>query len=109
MRKSTVFCFLVAAIATMVFSSSIGLAKEKVQIVHDAEYYIIQAQNGKKWKAEDKELDKKLAELKKKYGTPPNIIHVMWDDTAYGDIGIPAIQKVRGLKTPRLNTMGKAA
>jgi len=37
------------------------------------------------------------------------IIHVMWDDTAYGDIGIPAIQKVRGLKTPRLNTMGKAA
>ena len=41
MRKSTVFCFLVAAIATMVFSSSIGLAKEKGQIVHDAEYCII--------------------------------------------------------------------
>ena len=53
------------------------------------------------------ELDKKLAELQEKYGRPPNIIHIMWDDTAYGDIGIPAIQKVRGLETPRLNTMAE--
>ncbi len=31
--------------------SSLSLAKE---IVHDAEYYILEAQNGEKWKAEDK-------------------------------------------------------
>ncbi|MBW1820027.1 MAG: hypothetical protein JRJ60_23045 [Deltaproteobacteria bacterium] len=49
-------------------------------IVHDAEYYILDAQNGEKWAAEDIGLDKKLAELKKKFGTPPNIIHIMWDD-----------------------------
>ena len=34
MRKSTIFCFLVATIATMVFSSSIGLAKEKGKTMH---------------------------------------------------------------------------
>ncbi|MBW2202425.1 MAG: sulfatase-like hydrolase/transferase [Deltaproteobacteria bacterium] len=74
-------------------------------IVHDAEYYILDAQNGEKWAAEDIGLDKKLAELKKKFGTPPNIIHIMWDDTAFGDIGIPAIQKIRGFETPSLNKM----
>lgn len=77
------------------------------QIVHDAEYYIVEAQNGKKWQAEDKELNKKLALLKKKHGRPPNIIHIMWDDTPYGDIGIPAIQKIRGFETPNLNKMAQ--
>jgi len=28
--------------------------------VHDAEYFILQAQNGEKWSAEDKDIDKKL-------------------------------------------------
>ena len=76
-------------------------------IVQDAEYYILEAQNGKKWQAEDVELDQRLAELRQKYGTPPNIVHIMWDDTAYGDVGIPAIQKVRGFETPHLNEMAQ--
>ena len=81
MRRSTVFVFLVAAIATMVFSSSIGVAKEKGKIVHDAEYYILKAQHGKKWAAEDKEIDKKLAEIRKKNGgKPPNLIYILLDD-----------------------------
>jgi arylsulfatase len=75
------------------------------KIVHDAEYYILEAQHGDKWRAEDRQLDKKLADLRKKFGRPPNLIHIMWDDTAYGDVGIPAIQKVRGLNTPNLNAM----
>jgi arylsulfatase A-like enzyme len=74
-------------------------------IVHDAEYYILDAQNSEKWAAEDKGLEQRLAELREKYGQPPNLIHIMWDDTAYGDVGIPAIQKVRGLDTPNLNAM----
>ena len=74
-------------------------------IIHDAEYYISQAQNDKKWAKEDKELDEKLKQLKKKFGTPPNIVYVLWDDVAFGDIGIPAIQKVRGFKTPNLNKL----
>ncbi|MDH3835051.1 MAG: hypothetical protein OES34_12975, partial [Nitrosopumilus sp.] len=37
-------------------------------IVHDAEYYILKSQNGEKWAAEDKALDQKLADLRKKNG-----------------------------------------
>jgi hypothetical protein len=77
------------------------------KIVHDAEYYILAAQNGERWSAEDVKLDAKLAELREKYGRPPNIIHIMWDDTAFGDVGIPAIQQVRGLRTPNLNRMAR--
>ena len=75
------------------------------KIIHDAEYYILDAQHGEKWKVEDKQLDAKLAELKKKFGTPPNIIHIMWDDTPVGEIGIPALQKVRGFATPNMNKL----
>ncbi len=53
-------------------SPDVSAAKD---IVHDAEYYILNAQNGDKWAAEDSELDKKLAELHNKHGRPPNIIH----------------------------------
>jgi len=74
-------------------------------IVHDAEYYILDAQHGERWAVEDKDLDAKLAELRKKFGTPPNIIHIMWDDTAVGEVGIPAIQKVRGFETPQINRL----
>jgi arylsulfatase len=74
-------------------------------IVQDAEYYVLEAQNGDKWAAEDVDLDKRLAELREKFGRPPNLIHIMWDDTAFGDVGIPAIQKVRGLDTPSLNQL----
>lgn len=77
------------------------------QIVQDAEYYILEAQNGEKWAQEDEALDKKLVELQNKFGLPPNIIHIMWDDTAFGDVGIPAIQKVRGLDTPNLNSLAQ--
>ena len=74
-------------------------------IVHDAEFFVLKAQHGERWAKEDKALDAKLAELKKKFGRPPNLIHVMWDDTPFGDVGIPAIQKVRGVNTPTLNQM----
>ncbi|MHC4987454.1 MAG: sulfatase-like hydrolase/transferase [Planctomycetota bacterium] len=77
------------------------------EIIHDAEHYILEAQHGEKWAAEDNEIDKKLAALKEKYGTPPNIIHIMWDDMALGEIGIPEIQSVRGFETPVMNTMAE--
>ena len=50
---------------------------QSAEIVHDAEYYILEAQNGEKWAKEDKALDKKLAELRKKNGgKPPNILYL---------------------------------
>ena len=75
------------------------------KIVHDAEHYILEVQNREKWAAEDADLDARLAELKEKHGTPPNIIHIMWDDTAFGDIGIPALAAIRGFETPNLDRM----
>ena len=94
-----------AALSLISFLNDATPAREP--IVHDAEYYILEAQNGAKWAAEDEQLDARLAELKRKHGRPPNIVHIMWDDTAYGDVGIPAIQMVRGLKTPNLNEMAR--
>jgi arylsulfatase len=77
------------------------------KIIHDAEYYILEVQNGKKWSVEGKEIESKLQSLKKKYKKPPNIIHIMWDDTSYGDVGIPAISKIRGFDTPNINKMAQ--
>lgn len=76
-------------------------------IVHDAEYYVLEAQNGERWAAEDKVLAVRIAELKKKYGRPPNIIHIMWDDTSFGDVGIPAISKIRGFDSPSIDRMAR--
>ena len=73
--------------------------------VHDAEYYVVELPNREKWTAEDEGLDARLAELREKHGTPPNIIHIMWDDTAFGDIGIPALAAIRGFETPNLDRM----
>ena len=77
------------------------------EIVHDAEYYILEAQNGERWNAEDGEIDKKLADLRKKYGQPPNIIHLMWDDTSFGDVGVPVISKIRGFDSPSIDRMAE--
>ncbi len=81
------------------------MAQDK--IVHDAEYYIIEAQNGDRWSTEDKALDKRLKELKKKHGKTPNIIYILWDDMPFGDAGIPAINKIRGFDTPSCNRMAE--
>ena len=76
-------------------------------IVHDAEFYVLKAQNGERWAAEDEELQARLDALEERFGRPPNLIHIMWDDTAYGDLGMPAIQAVRGLNTPNINALAE--
>jgi len=88
---------------TVLFVS--GARAQEGRIVHDAEYYILEAQNGKKWVVEDGQIDAKLEALRKKYGRPPNIVHFMWDDQPFGAVGIPALQKIRGYETPHLNRM----
>lgn len=74
-------------------------------IIHDAEHYVLEAQHGDKWAMEDADIQEKLAALEAKHGTRPNIIHIMWDDTAVGEVGIPEIQAVRGFSTPNMNQM----
>jgi arylsulfatase len=80
---------------------------DKPKIVHDAQYYILDAQNGEQWAAEDKDLDARLAALRQKYGRQPNIIHFRWDDQPMGAVGIPALQQIRGYSTPRINQMAE--
>ena len=101
--------FVVLAMMICFLSSGSVLAQEQTadKVVHDAEYYIIEAQNGKAWAVEDGKLDQKLAELRKKHGSPPNIIHYMWDDQPLMSFGDPLYQQVRGYKTPHLNKLAE--
>ena len=96
--KAKTFAFVAGGIG--ILSNSSLIANE---IIHDAEYYVLEAQNGEKWAEEDKELRAKLDALEKKHGTKPNIIHIMWDDTAVGEVGVPQTQKARGWETPNIN------
>ena len=97
------FKSITGVVAALSFSLSAG-AKD---IIHDAEQYVLEAQHAEKWSQEDSALDKRLAELKEKHGTPPNIIHIMWDDMALGEVGIPEIQSVRGFSTPNINSVAE--
>jgi arylsulfatase len=96
------FLFTLTVIFVLALSLA-GNALAKKQIIHDAEYYILKAQHGEKWAKEDKALNEKLAKLEKKHGRKPNIIHIMWDDTAVGEVGVPQNQAARGFKTPNMN------
>lgn len=82
-------------------------AQDGTEIIHDAEFYVLKSQNGDRWAEEDEGLQAKIAELRETHGTPPNLIHIMWDDTAYGDLGMPGIQAVRGLETPNINALAE--
>ena len=92
---------LVIAIISMIGGCSQGQADD---IVHDAEYYILAAQNGEKWAAEDKNLDEELAAFRAKNGgKPPNIFYILIDDIGFGDLGSETLNAVRGYKTPAIN------
>jgi arylsulfatase len=99
-------CIAVALIVGLLAVDQTAFAQaDKPKIVHDSEYYILDALHGEQWAAEDKDLDQKLAELRQKYGAPPNIIHIMFDDTPVGEVGVPFIQKQRGWETPNINRL----
>jgi arylsulfatase len=90
------FTLLAASVVT-------ALAAER-EIVQDAEYYILQAQNGERWAEEDKTLDEKLAAFREKNGgKPPNILYILIDDIGFGDLGSATLNSIRGYKTPAIN------
>jgi len=99
--KQKLFFLLLIALA---INSQKTFAQDK--IVHDAEYYILEAQNGEKWAQDDKSVDAKLAEFRKKNdGKSPNIIYILIDDIGFGDLGIPELNAIRGYKTPNINKL----
>jgi arylsulfatase len=106
--RATLFGFSVAIIATMSFVLGPRVVDAKSKIVHDAEHYILEAQHGEKWAAEDKQIDTRLAELRSKNGgKPPNIVYILVDDVGFGEFGIPELNLVRGYRTPNINKLAR--
>jgi arylsulfatase len=77
-------------------------------IAHDAEYYILEAQNGARWEAQDVTIDAKLAAFREKNGgKPPNIFYILIDDIGFGDLGSETLNSIRGYKTPAINEFAR--
>jgi arylsulfatase len=110
MRQKTFGLFMVPVVLVLlclVVNSSLAGSK-KGKIVHDAEYYILEAQQGKRWKTDDKAISTKLAKIRKKNGgKAPNIIYILLDDVGFGEIGMPELSVIRGYKTPHMDALAK--
>ena len=92
----------------LIFIIGIGCSEAQDKVIHDADYYILQAQNGEKWDADNKKIEEKLAEIRKNNGgNPPNIIFILLDDLGFGEIGMPDLKVIRGYDTPNINQMAK--
>jgi arylsulfatase len=105
MSKQTLLYSLITIPALALSLAGNTMAATSANLIHDAEQSTLVEQYGEKWAAQDKVLQAKLDELYKKFGKRPNIIHIMWDDNSYGEVGIKGMNKIRGFDTPRLNKM----
>jgi arylsulfatase A-like enzyme len=78
------------------------------KIQHDAEFSILEAQNGEAWAADDTAVDEKLAEMRAKNGgKAPNIVYILLDDVGFGEIGMDELSVIRGYKTPNISAFAK--
>ena len=94
---------------TLILSVAIGISSAMAQAIqHDAEHYVLLHQYADKWAAEDKELDQKLAEIRQKNdGKVPNIVYILIDDMGFGEFGMPELNRIRGGRTPNLDSFAK--
>lgn len=96
------------AIGTLVAATA--AQAQDAPIVQDAEYYILEAQNGEQWSEDDAAVDAVLAAFREaNSGNPPNIINILIDDVGFGDLGIPELNAVRGYSTPNINAFSDEA
>jgi arylsulfatase A-like enzyme len=97
----------VASTATLALAMLATLCAGQVaakDIVHDGEYYFVQAQHKDAWAKEDVEVEARMAEIRKKNGGKrPNILYVLIDDVSFGQMGNRAMNYVTGISTPRIN------
>ena len=78
------------------------------EIVHDAEFYISEAQNAERWATDDKGLNAKIEAFRKQNGgKPPNIFYILIDDIGFGDLGNASLNSIRGYKTPAINEFAR--
>ena len=107
MVKNKTFLTVGVAVILAFFIVGTAFADKQAKIVYDAEYQKLLKQHSAEWSAEDKALEKRLAELEAKHGKKPNIIYFMWDDAAYGRVGHPMLSKLTGIHTPNIDTMAQ--
>ena len=67
--------------ASLITFLSLGLMSQGAlakELIHDAEYYVLEKQNGERWSAENKDLDKRLAEFRKTNDgkSPQHFLHI---------------------------------
>ncbi|MFC3613788.1 sulfatase-like hydrolase/transferase [Lutimaribacter marinistellae] len=99
-------------LALPLISLTIGAAAsaQTDPIVHDAEYYILEAQRADQWAADDAAVDTALETFRRvNGGRPPNIVSVLIDDMGFGDMGIPELNAIRGYSTPNINAFSDEA
>ena len=97
---------LTCAVLVILLGADAAAAKEDGEIVHDGEYYFLEAQYGEQWAKEDQEIDAKLAEIRNKNGGKrPNILYVLIDDVSFGQMGNRTLNYVTGISTPKINKL----
>jgi arylsulfatase len=95
---------VLALVLSCAFSSF--ASANRPALVHDADYYILEAQNGGQWAADDKAAGAQLAAFREKNGgKPPNILYILIDDLGFGDMGIRELNAIRGYETPSVNKL----
>ena len=108
MKKKMIWIILSIVAVPLILSGSVWADNVSKNIIHDAEYYILEKQNAERWEAEDKDLDKRLAEFRKKNGgKSPNIFYILIDDIGFGDLGSETLNVIRGYKTPSINKVAR--
>ena len=95
---------MIRLLMAIMLATVIAMPAFAEDIVHDTEYYILEAQNGEQWAVDDKSVDQKLADFREKNGgKSPNILYILIDDIGFGDLGIPELNAIRGMETPNIN------
>ncbi len=93
-------------IAASTFGLLVSSAVAQGPIRHDAEHYVLLHQYADQWAAEDREMDQALAGIRaRSRGKRPNIVYILIDDMGFGEFGMPALNKIRGGRTPHLDQL----
>jgi arylsulfatase len=100
MKWNSSACFAVAEVGSVAFA-------QEATIVHDAEYYVLEAQHAEQWVEDGAAVARNLSAFRDANGgNPSNILHILIDGMGFGAMGIPALNAIRGYSTPEINGFG---